>query len=171
MSCLFQLKKKIHSIIQVFPIYLNDDCPSPPPFLKNYLFLQGPQGRLQLYCVGSVAVVCGISFPKQGSNARPLHCGENSSPLDHQRGTSQTFNRGAPCLSVSVQLLSRVWLFETPWTAARQASLSITNSQNLLTFMSMMPSNHLSLCHPLFLPPSIFPSIRVFSGESVLHIR
>ena len=70
-----------------------------------------------------------------------------------------------------VQLLSCVWLFETPWTAARQASLSITNSQNLLTFMSMMPSNHLSLCHPLFPLTSIFPSIRVFSSESVLHIR
>ena len=62
----------------------------------------------------------------------------------------------------------------TPWTAARQASLSIINSRNLLklTFIeSMMPSNHLILCHPLLLPPSVFPSIRVFSNESVLHIR
>ena len=61
-----------------------------------------------------------------------------------------------------------------PWTAARQASLSITNSWSLLKLMSiesMMPSNHLILCCPLFLPPSIFPSIRVFSNESVLHIR
>ena len=74
----------------------------------------------------------------------------------------------------SVQLLSHVQLFATPWTAARQASLSITNSQSLLKLMpieSVMPSNHLILCHPLLLPPSIFPKIRVFSNESVLHIR
>ena len=74
----------------------------------------------------------------------------------------------------SVQSLSSVRLFATPWTAARQASLSITNSQSLLKLMSiesMMPFNHLILCHPLLLPPSVFPSIRVFSNESILHIR
>ena len=74
----------------------------------------------------------------------------------------------------SVQLLSHVQLFVIPWTAAHQASLSITNSQSLLKLMSIksvMPSNHLILCHPLLLPPSIFPSIRVFSNESVLCIR
>ena len=74
----------------------------------------------------------------------------------------------------SVQSLSHVRLFETPWTAARQASLSIANSQSLHKLMSIesvVPSNHLILCHPLLLPPSIFPSIRVFSDESVLHIR
>ena len=74
----------------------------------------------------------------------------------------------------SVQSLSRVQLFVTPWTAACQASLSITNSRNLLKLMSIesvMPSNHFILCHPLLLPPSIFPSIRVFSNESVFHIR
>ena len=74
----------------------------------------------------------------------------------------------------SVQSLSCVWLFATPWTAAHQASLSITNSWSLLRLMSIesvMPSNHLILCHPLLLPPSIFPNIRVFSNESVLHIR
>ena len=74
----------------------------------------------------------------------------------------------------SVQLFSRVRLFETPWTAAGQASLSITNSWSLLKLMSIesvMPSNHLILYHPLFLWPSIFPSIRVFSNESALHIR
>ena len=73
----------------------------------------------------------------------------------------------------SVQSLSRVRLFVTPWTAARQASLSITNSRSLLKLMSIesvMPSNHLILCHPLLLPPSIFPSIRDFSNESILHI-
>ena len=62
----------------------------------------------------------------------------------------------------------------TPWTAARQASLSITNSHSLLKLMSIesvMPSNCLILCHPLLLPPSIIPSIRVFSDESILHIR
>ena len=62
----------------------------------------------------------------------------------------------------------------TPWTAARQASLSITDSWSLLKLMSIesvMPSNHLNLCHPFLLPPSIFPSIRVFSKDSVLHIR
>ena len=70
----------------------------------------------------------------------------------------------------SVQLLSRVRLFVTPWTAARQASLSITNSRSLLKLMSVelvMPSNHLILCRPLLLP-SVIPSIRVFSSESVL---
>ena len=74
----------------------------------------------------------------------------------------------------SVQLLSRDGLFVTQWITARQASLFITNSQNLLTLMStesVMPSNHLVLCRPLLLPPSIFPSIRVFSSDSVLRIR
>ena len=74
----------------------------------------------------------------------------------------------------SAQSLSRVWLFVSPWTAAWQDSLSITSSQSLLKLMSIesvMPSNHLILCLPLLLLPSIFPSIRVFSNESVLHIR
>ena len=71
----------------------------------------------------------------------------------------------------AVQSHSRVQLFATPWTAAHQASLSITNPQNLLRLMSielMMPSSHLILCHPILLLPSSFPSIRVFSKESVL---
>ena len=74
----------------------------------------------------------------------------------------------------SVQLLSRVWLFATPWTAAQQASLSITNSWSLLkpmSIVSVIPFNHLILCRPLLLLPSIFPSIRVFSNESLLCIR
>ena len=74
----------------------------------------------------------------------------------------------------SVQLLSHVWLFATPWTAARQSSLSITNYWSLLKLMpieSVMPSNHLILCCPLLLPPSIFPSIRFFSNESALPNR
>ena len=73
-----------------------------------------------------------------------------------------------------VQSLSHVWLFATPWTAACQASFSITKSQSLPKLMSIelvMPSNHLILCHPLLLLSSIFSSIKVFSDESVLHIR
>jgi len=74
----------------------------------------------------------------------------------------------------SVQSLSCVWLFATPWTTAHQASLSITNSWSppkRLSIESVMPSDHLILCHPLLLLPSVFPSIKVFSSESALHIR
>ena len=74
----------------------------------------------------------------------------------------------------SVQSLSHVWLFATPWTAEHQASLSITNSWSLFKLMSIelvMPSNHLILCCPLLLLPSIFPSISVFLNESTLHMR
>ena len=76
-------------------------------------------------------------------------------------------------MSLSSVQFSRVWLFVTPWTAAHQASLSITNSWSFLKFMSksVMPSNHFILCCPLLHLPSIFPSIRVFSNESVLRIR
>ena len=83
---------------------------------------------------------------------------------DHARNT---------CFS-SVQSLSHVRFLGTPWTAVRQASLSITNSRSLLKLMSIelvMPSNHLILCRPLLFPPPVFPSISVFSNESVLHIR
>ena len=80
-----------------------------------------------------------------------------------------------PCIQLSsVQSLSLVRLFVTPWTAARQASLSITNSWSLLKLMSIelvMPSNHLILCCPLLFLPSIFPSVRVFHKTSVFHIR
>ena len=79
-----------------------------------------------------------------------------------------------PSLSQSVQSLSRVWLFATPWTAAHPVSLSITNSWSSPKPMSIelvMPSNHLILGRPLLLPPSIFPNIRVFSNESALRIR
>ena len=78
------------------------------------------------------------------------------------------------CCDMLFMSLSHVLLLVTPWTAAHQASLPIINSQSLLKLMSIesvMPSNHLILCHPLLLLPSIFPSIRVFSSESVLHIR
>ena len=91
----------------------------------------------------------------------------------HQEGTKGKISELLEEFS-SVQSLSRVWLFATPWTAALQASLSITNSQSLLKLMSLesgIPSNHLILCCPLLLLPSIFPSIRVFSNESTLHMR
>ena len=85
------------------------------------------------------------------------------------------YSCGFPVIQFSsVQSLSRVQLFATPWTSARQASLSITNSRSLLKLMSIepvMPSNHLNFCLPLLLLPLIFPSIRVFSNESALHIR
>ena len=86
--------------------------------------------------------------------------------------TQEIFNEPFLVLS-SVQSLSHVWFFATPWTTAHQASLSITNSWSLLKLMSIelvMPSNHLILYRPP-LPPSLFPSIRVFSNESALHIR
>jgi len=86
--------------------------------------------------------------------------------LKHSRLT-----QAIPC---PVESLSHVRLFVTPWTVAHQASLSITNSQSFLKLMSIesvMPSNHFIVCHPLLLPSSIFSSMRVFSNESVLHIR
>ena len=96
----------------------------------------------------------------------------------YQRNANQNYNEISPHTSqnqfCSVQSLSPVRLFVNPWTAAHQASLSITNSPSLLKIMfieSVMPSNHFILCHPLLLLPSIFPSIRVFSNESGLHIR
>ena len=90
------------------------------------------------------------------------------------KGHTQCSDCGGFKMISSVQSLSCVQLFVTLWTAARQASLSITNTWSLLKLMSIesvMPSNHLILCRPLLLPPSIFPSIRVFSNESALCIR
>ena len=90
------------------------------------------------------------------------------------RGYQPNSHKGQARDISSVQSLSHVQFFATPWTTACQASLSFTNSQSLLKLMSIesvMPSNHLILCHPLRLLPSIFPSIRVFSNESVLPIR
>ena len=88
--------------------------------------------------------------------------------------TSRPVSAMARFSSCVVQSLSHVWLIGTPWTAACQASLSITISRSLLKLMSIesvTPSNHLVLCHPLLFLPSIFPRIRVSSNESVLHIR
>ena len=102
---------------------------------------------------------CPGIFLTQGSNSGLLHCRWILYPLSHLRAQVNHFS--------SVQLLSCVRLFATPWSAACWASLSITNSQSLLKLMSIeseMPSNHL-LCHPVLLLPSIFSSIRVFSNE------
>ena len=117
----------------------------------------------------SVVVVHGLScssahgiITDQGSNPSPLHWQVDSYPLPYQ---------GSPQFSSVTQSCPTL---VTPWTAAQQASLSTTDSQSLLKLMSIesvMPSNHLILCHPLLLPPSIFPRIRVFSNESVLCIR
>ena len=97
---------------------------------------------------------------------------------NYQGNANQNHNEISPltCQNQfsSVQSLSRVWLSATPWTAECQASLSITNSRSLPKLMSIesvMPSDHLILCRPLLLPPSIFPSVRVFSNESALRIR
>ena len=95
-------------------------------------------------------------------------------PSDSVIHTNPSFFFFFRFLSLISSVASHVQLFVTPWTAAHQASLSTTNSWSLLKCMSIelvMPSNHLILCRPLLLPPSIFPSIRVFSNESVLHIR
>ena len=105
--------------------------------------------------------------------------GERHSTRDkgHEEGGSSAHHRASvhPFSQFSsVQSLSHVRLFAAPWTAARQASLSTTNSWSLPKLMSvesMMPSNHLILCHPLLLLPSMFPSIKVFSNESALCIR
>ena len=99
----------------------------------------------------------GQSFFKLGTRARPQWC--------KYRG---------PMYHIVVQGFRCVWFFVTPWTAAHQAPLSFTTSWSLLKFMSsesVMLSNHLILCYPLLLLPSIFPSIRLFSNESALHIR
>ena len=118
--------------------------------------------------VGSLPLLQGI-FPTQGLKPGLHHCRQILYQLSHKRSP-----RIQKWVSQSVQSLSRVWLFVTPWTAAHQASLSTTNSRNLLKLMSIqpvMPSNHLILCHPLLLLPLIFPDIRVFSNELALRIR
>ena len=107
-------------------------------------------------------------FPTQGLNPDLLHCRQHSLALHHLG------SRCSQCEPIQFSSLSHVRLFATPWTAARQASLSIINSRGLLKLISIesvMPSNHFSLSCPLLLPPSIFPSIRVFSSESALRIR
>jgi len=120
--------------------------------------------------VGSHYLLQGIFLP-QGLKPGLLHCRQILYHMSHQGRHLNNLTFISPA---SAQLLSRVQLFVTPWMAACQASLSITNSQSLLKVMSIelvMPSNYLILCCPLLLLPSIFPSIRIFSNESVLCIR
>ena len=103
-----------------------------------------------------------------------LHQEQSWSPEAFLREGISQFQELLEPFVVVVQSLSHVWLFATLWTAAHQASLSFTVSQSLLKPMSIesvMPSNHLIFCHPLLLLPSIFPTTRVFSNESALHIR
>ena len=102
-----------------------------------------------------------------------VHSTQQTSTVHYSHIPNKSYNNRQLEFS-SVQSLSCVQLFVTPWTAARQASLSITNSLSLLKLTSIvlvMPSNHLILCHPLLLLPSIFPSIRIFSNKSVFHIK
>ena len=116
--------------------------------------------------MGSHCLLQGI-FPTQGLNPGFQHCRKVLYQLSHQ-GSPKVLS------DTSVHLLSCVRPFAIPWTTAHQASLSITNSWNLPKLMSIesvMPSNHLILCHPLLLLPTIFHNIRVFSNESVLRIR
>ena len=113
---------------------------------------------------GDADLISGSGRSSGEGNGNPFHYYYLGNPI----------NRGAWQLTVSLQSLSYVRLFATPWTVACQASLSITNSRSFLKLMSvksMMPSNHLILCRPLLLLPLIFPSIRVFSSELALHIR
>ena len=114
-----------------------------------------------------------IHVHQVGDAIQPSHPLLSLSPPAFNLPNIRVFsNESVLCIS-SVQSLSCVQLFVTPWTAACQTSLSITNSWSLLKLMSiksMMPSNHLIFCHPLLLLPSIFPCISIFSNESVLHI-
>ena len=103
-----------------------------------------------------------------------LHCSLGTGAWENWHQNADTLAAAYICFLSSVHSLSHVWLFATQWTAACQASLSITNCQSLPKLMSIesvMPSNHLILCNPLLLLPSIFPSIRVFSNESALCVR
>ena len=130
--------------------------------------------------VGSLSLLLGI-FPTQDSNQDLLYCRQILYQLSYQGSSLYTKEpRKHSSLKIlsdqirSDQSLSRVQLFATPWIAARQASLSSTNSQSslrLTSIESVMPSSHLILCHPLLLLPSIPPSIRVFSNESTLHMK
>ena len=120
----------------------------------------------------SLPISAGCSQESASNHIKPLDAVRPVLLQKHQK-VSESLMVSEKTLQ-SVQLLSHVRLFTTPWTTAHQASLTITNSRSLLKLMSIqlvMPSNHLILCHPLLLLPSIFPSIRVFSNEFVFQIR
>ena len=136
----------------------NDFAPQLVPLSPFNLVIVPPSLKSCLYHLPSLTSIC-LPFHCQ------LHLFFTSPPLSHLVFLKKV---------VVVQLLSCVWLFVTPWTAARQDSLSFTISQSLLKLMSIesvVLSNHLILCHPLILLPSVFASIRVFSNESALFIR
>ena len=119
-------------------------------------------------------ILQGLPFPPPGDLPNPgIRPMSLASPA-LQADSLSLEPTGKPSVSQSVQLLSRVWLFATPWIAAHQASVSITNSRSLLrllSIVSVMPSSHLILCCPLLLLPPTPPSIRVFSNESTLCMR
>ena len=172
--------QKSHTTISTISHWLYRKTLSEQPEQPAGEDLQGPHWRWlpQSLMLGQHSVwQCGSGV--RGSNHRDIwpysSCTQPPDPLE----VMLIFQACSSSLlwillaSQSVQSLSHVQLFATPWTAAHQASLSITKSQSLLKLISIesvMPSNHLILCHPLLLP-SIVPSIRVFSKESVLHIR
>ena len=133
--------------------------------------------NLRVYIVKEVLL---SEFVPYDSGSHPSHTlpgtrlGMSSWSIAKGKSKSGNIQMFSLSLFSSVQSLSHVWLFAPPWTAACQASLSIINSRSLpkpMSIESMMPSNYLILCHPLLLLPSIFPSIRVFSNESALHIN
>ena len=146
------------------------DWPSFPALQSDSLAAE-PQGKPRNIGVGIPVWYKRKNYGNVVIKNRDMEAVEkNLHPMCH---FSESFERCIPSNFVT-QSLSCVWLFATPQTAARQASLSIINSRSLpkpMSIVSVMPSNHLILCRPLLLPPSFFPSIRVFSSESVLCIR
>ena len=140
--------------------------------LAVWLLLTPQPWLSPLPLITTLAFSWSLSLASRAWTHHPL-CLEHPLPLSNLPPQRLNLNFSSVQFSSS-QSLSRVRLFATPWTAACQASLSITNAWSLLKLMSMesvMPSSHLILCHPLLLLPSIYPSIRVFSNEPVLRIR
>ena len=141
--------------------------------------LQNNSDRQEISCVDSVFLVGDVRrlYLSDGDNPTSGHIRyyeENGKSFLIQGNENQNHTEMSPRTFSSVQLFSRVQLFVTPWTAARRASLSITSCWSLLKLISIesvMLSNHLILCHPLLLLPSVFSKTRVFSNESVLRIR
>ena len=128
-----------------------------------------PELRERVICKGLKGTVCG-----DHTGPGIVSCFNSLIGKAPNLWDTKLITQESPASVILVQSLSRVWLFVTTWTAARQTSLSFTISRSLLKLMSyesVMPSNYLILCHPLLLLPSVFPSIRVFSSKSPLRIR
>ena len=145
------------------------------PVLSNSLWLHALQ-QTRPPCLLTISPFAQVHVHCTGDAIQPSHPLMPSSSSDFSLSQHQRLFQWVGCLHQfsSVQSLSCVRLFLTPWTTAHQASLSITNTRRSpkpMSIESVMPSNHLNLCHPLLLLLSIFPSIRVFSNESALHIR